>query len=236
MADSYEQLLAKLEDVPDPPLPPGKPLTAMSAADARKNTITLLVVGVLFAAATVTLLRNGHTGWGSVTGVLTALVLMMAFGNKVRVGACPYCAATIPVTDEESREPLQCERCADYSTYDGKVLRPTDPSTTSESPKFDAPLFKDARWPKACVACGAPPTRLEDSTGRTLNAGTLLLARVSVSSAQATGIPYCALHKDAVKVKVRQDRSVRVLWSSLGMMRRYLKVNRQQRPRGAGLS
>jgi hypothetical protein len=159
---------------------------------------------------------------------------MMAFGKKVRVGACPYCAATIPVSDEESREPLQCERCGDYSSYDGKVLRPTDPSTTSDVPRFDAPLFKDARWPKACVACGAPPTRLDDSTGRTLNAGTLLLARVSVSSAQATGIPYCELHKDAVQVKVRQDRSVRVLWSSLSMMRRYLKANRQPQTRGAG--
>ncbi len=235
MADSYQQLLAKLVDVSDPPLPPGKPLTEMSAADARKNTITLLLVGGLFGAATVTLFRNGQTGWGSVAGVFTALVLMMAFGKKVRVGACPYCTASIPVANEESREPLQCERCGDYSTYDGMILRPTDPSTTSESPKFDAPLFKDARWPKACVACGAPPTRLDDSKGRTLNAGTLLLARVSVSSAQATGIPYCELHKDAVQVKVRQDRSVRVLWSSLGMMRRYLKANQQQRPRSAGL-
>lgn len=33
------------------------------AEDARRNTITFLVIGLLSAAATVTLFRNGQTGW-----------------------------------------------------------------------------------------------------------------------------------------------------------------------------
>jgi hypothetical protein len=236
MADSYQQLLDKLVDVPDPPLPTRtSPLTDMSSGQALKATIILLIVAVVAGVGATALFKSGHWVWGSVVGLFAALFAVGAFSKKARVAACPFCSTDITVTFEESRDPLQCETCWDYSMYDGSVLRPLDPATTAPTPTFDAPLFEDARWPKACVACGAPPTRLDDASGRTMNAAMLVVGRVSVSSAQAAGIPYCADHKDAVHVKVQQDRRVRVLWSSLRMMRRYLSANRRQQPRKTGL-
>jgi hypothetical protein len=114
-------------------------------------------------------------------------------------------------------------------------LGPLDPNTSSDTPRFESPLFENARWPKACVGCGAPPTRLDDVSGRTLSAGHLVLARVAVQSVRVHGIPYCEAHRNCVHAKVGQDRRVRLRWSSLRMMRRYLAANRSRAPHRTGL-
>jgi hypothetical protein len=225
MADTYEQLLARLVEVADPPLPKGKPLTEMSESEARKTKITMFVFGLVFLGAAAYLYKDGHWVWGSIAGLLGLVGGVAAFSGTNRVGACPFCGQTMVIMLEDDRKPRQCEKCLDYLVYDGKTLEPLDPATVLDSPTFAVPLFKGARWPKACVSCGAPPTRLDDAKGRTLNAAALLLARVSVSSAEATGIPYCDNHKDAVSVSVGQDRKVTVAFSSIRMMRRYVVAN-----------
>lgn len=226
MADSYEQLRARLVDVGDPPLPQrSSPLTEMSAEEAHKNTLTAFAFAIVFGVAAAALFYYSHLVWAAIIGVLAVLMVLAAFEKKSRVAQCPYCASQMTVAREENLDPRQCAQCFDYSVVKAGALVPLDPDILSMTPKFEAPLFKDAVWPNGCVACGAPPTRLDDATGRTVNAAALIVARISVSSGRAQGIPYCAAHRDAVAIKVGQDRNVRLLWSSLRMMRRYMRAN-----------
>lgn len=233
---TYERALAQLVEVGDPPVPQrSSPLTEMSSGDALKHTLTCLAIGLPLGAVSAALFVYGHWFWGTIAGILALLMLAASVGKKSRVAACPYCSATIVVALEDSSDPLQCERCHEYSAVGAGALAPLDPNTISETPRFESPLFANARWPKACVACGAPPTRLDDTKGRSVSAGHLLVGRVAVRSAEAQGIPYCEKHRDGLEVKVGQDRSVRLRWCSLRMMRRYLHANRQGAPRKTGI-
>jgi hypothetical protein len=53
--------------------------------------------------------------------------------------------------------------------------------------------------------------------------GHLQIIRGSVS-----GIPYCGKHRDRLALKVGGDKKLRLQWSSLRMMRRYLAANRNR--------
>jgi len=236
MAEAYQQLLSQLVDVPDPPLPQrSSPLTAMSAADARKHTLTALAFAFVSGAGAGALFVYGHWIWGTIVGLVAFLFLAAAFGKKSRVAACPFCSATMVITLEDGSDPLQCEKCWEYSAMVSGQLTPLPADTISEQPKFETPLFESSRWPKACVACGAPPTRLDEIKGRSLAAAQLVVARVAVQSARVQGVPYCDAHRDSVQVKVQQDRKVRLRWSSLRMMRRYLAANRRGSPGKTGI-
>jgi hypothetical protein len=233
VADSYDQLRARLVDVAEPPVPNrSSPLTEMTEGEARKHTLMTLGFALLFGVPSAALFYYGHWIWGAIVGLVAILMLVAAFSKKSRVARCPYCASQMIVDGEESADPRQCEKCCEYSVLKAGALVPLDPTTISPTPTFEAPLFKDALWPNGCVACGAPPTRLDDATGRTINAAHLVVARVSVSSGRAQGIPYCESHRDSVTVKVGQDRKVRLLWCSLPMMRRYLRANSQRGTEG----
>jgi hypothetical protein len=133
----------------------------------------------------------------------------------------------IPVVDAK---PLQCTRCWEYAARDSDRLRPLDPSTVSSTPTFRAPIFKNARWPKACVGCGAEPTRF----GRVTTYG-LIVAQILIAMRIPRGVPYCDVHRDLVHLDIALSREVYLRWTSLGMMRRYLAANRQSLRTKTGL-
>ena len=54
--------------------------------------------------------------------------------------------------------------------------------------RFEAPLFEDVRWPRACAGCGAPPTRLDNLSDTTVQAAGLLIGRVGVLSGKVSGV------------------------------------------------
>jgi hypothetical protein len=225
---SYEQLLARLVDIPDPPVPGrASPLTKMSPEEARRNTIGILLVGAGLIGVGGLLWHFGHTIWAGIVGGLGLLFLVMIFSPKTLIAACPYCGHRITGL-LESPEPKeqQCEKCFEYSLVKNQTVSPLGPSTVSEVPRFETPVFDSSRWPKGCVACGAPPTRLDDLSQRSVNATMLVVGRVSVMKGSVEGVPYCAAHKDNLELVVKQDRSLRLRWCSLRMMRRYLAANR----------
>ena len=229
MAESFEQLRARLVEVDDPPVSKRtSPLTEMSAEDARKQTLWASVFALAFGAGTAAFVYYGHWIWGTIVGLLAALMVAAAVGKKSKVAACPHCSSQMTIAVEESTDPRRCEKCLDYSFVQAGALVPMDSNTTAKSPTFESPLFKDTLWPNGCVACGAAPTRLDEATGRSLSAAHLIVARVAVSSGRANGIPYCEAHRDSVHVKVGQDRKVTLLWCSLRMMRRYMRANLQR--------
>jgi hypothetical protein len=113
-------------------------------------------------------------------------------------------------------------------------VRAHDPKAVSEVPKFVSPVFDSGVWPKGCVACGEPPTRLDEVKTHSVSYGNLAFGRLWVTSGKAKGIPYCEKHRDAVALKIDQQKRVTLEWCSLPMMRRYMAVNRKLGRQPAG--
>jgi hypothetical protein len=225
----YEQLLGRLVEAPDPPLPVRvSRLTKMSEEDARKSRITMVVIAVVLGAGAALLWRYGHPIWSGVLGFLAALCGVLVFSPRTLVASCPFCGNTITgLLEDTEQQELQCEKCFEYSVQKRESVRPLDPAAVSEVPRFECPAFEGARWPKACVACGAPPTRLDDLAKSSVNAAMLVVGRLKVMKGSVEGVPYCDAHRDNLEIVVKQDRSIRLRWCSLRMMRRYVALNRR---------
>lgn len=225
----YEQLLGRLVEAPDPALPVRESrLTKMGADDVRKSKTTMVAIAAVLALGAFFLWRYGHPIWAGIIGAVAALFGAMVFSPMALVASCPFCGSTITglLEDTEEQE-LQCEKCFEYSLQKRGSVRPLDPAAVSEVPRFECPSFDGARWPKACVACGAPPTRLDDVAKRSVNATMLVVGRLNVMKGSVEGVPYCDAHRDNLELVVKQDKSLRLRWSSLRMMRRYLALNRR---------
>jgi hypothetical protein len=229
---SYQQLLGSLVDSEDPPIPQRTTSLAKPVGDARtKHIVTQSFLGLLFGAPAVYLLYWSHWIWGGLLGLLAVLMFQVAFSSNLWIAACPYCAAVFePVAglrpDKEGKV-VQCKKCFEYSIYSGGRVRPQDSNTISEVPTFVSPVFESGVWPKGCVACGEPPTRLDEVKARDVSYGMLAMGRLWVTSGKASGIPYCDRHKDAVSLKFDSRKRVQLEWCSLRMMRRYLAANKK---------
>ena len=97
-----------------------------------------------------------------------------------------------------------CPSCSDYSIVEGMRIRPLENPAEPDGLPFTSPLYKDSCWPKGCVACGAPPNRLEEVSGETVQASSLVVGRLVVAKGKAPGVPYCSAHKDALEVRSTQ--------------------------------
>lgn len=132
---------------------------------------------------------------------------------------------------------LRCEHCGEYSQVRDKIVKPLDPSTYSESPRFESAMFKQGSMPNACVSCGGPATRIDTVTKSSLNktlavagaarlvSGTPGLAVFHNKQASIT-VPYCDQHRDKLALSFDWRKRPVLSWCSLAMMRRYLAVNR----------
>jgi hypothetical protein len=132
---------------------------------------------------------------------------------------------------------LRCEKCGEYSQVANKQVKPLDPNSFSESPKYQALIFKQGSMPNLCACCGAPATRLDTVSTNSMNktlavagAARLVAGAPGVaifSSKQASiSIPYCGDHRNNVTLSFDWRKRPVLTWSSLRMMRRYLAVNR----------
>jgi hypothetical protein len=181
---------------------------------------------------------------------LAILILLSAI--KAPVGACPFCGGLIERYNRLRPEPVCCEQCGEISKFENERFSPYDPATVSEKPIFRSALFENAIWPNGCVQCGAAPTRFDVAKGVRYQARRLATPLASSlflphPAAMATGVPYCAQHRDAIEVippkemfawtpwkyfrgfeeRMEARRRASLLWRSLPMMRRYLEANRR---------
>lgn len=229
---TYQQLLDHLTESSDPPVPDRSTSLAKPVGPVRqKHIMQSVTLAILFGGLGVFLLYERAWFFGVILTGLGALLLFAGFSSKLWVAACPYCSAifapTAGLKPEAEGKTFQCQQCFEYSILSGGRVKPHDPKAISEVPTFKSPVFKDGVWPKGCVACGAPPVRLDEVKTRTVNYGMLALGRIWVSSGKATGIPYCEKHKDAVDIKFDSSKRMWLEWCSLQMMRRYLEANRR---------
>jgi hypothetical protein len=134
-------------------------------------------------------------------------------------------------------ETFRCTECSEYSVIENNLVRTMDQTTFSQEPKFESPTFRNGSFPNACVACGAPATRLDEVKTSSVNK-TLAVAGAARIATGAPGlailstnhvrisVPYCDQHRDAVCISLDWRKRPVLTWSSLRMMRRYLAVNK----------
>ena len=238
-ATTYESLLDSLVEVADPPVPTRSNSLAKPAGPVRQKHITQCVLlCVFFAVPAGAFFYYSHWILGGIFGLLAILMLVAGFSSNLWVAACPYCSAIFKPTaglkpDAEGKT-FQCQDCFEYSILQGGRVKAHDPKAISEVPLFKSPVYNEGVWPKGCVACGAPPIRLDEIKTRSVSYGMLAFGRLWVSSGKASGIPYCENHKDAVGLKMDQQNHMWLEWCSLQMMRRYLAANRKLGKRPVG--
>lgn len=209
-----------------------------TAAVKTRDNITLTIFAAIVFAIAGAFYWNGHPVPAYCLGAFGALLLVSLFTRKSDVGQCPFCMNQFRVTIAVSKDGLlRCDHCGEYSEILDKIVKPLDPSTYSESPKFESPMFQQGSMPNACVACGAPATRIDTVTKSSLNktlavasaarlvSGTPGLAVFRNKQASIT-VPYCDQHKDKLLLHFDWRKRPVLTWCSLAMMRRYLAVNR----------
>ena len=208
-----------------------------SAEVKAKDNLNLSIMAAILIAAVALCLYTQHSVAGYILGGLSLVLLSSLFTKKSDVGQCPFCMAQFRETISVKNGLLRCEQCGEYSAVTHKVVKPLDPTTYSDSPKFESAVFKQGSMPNACVSCGAPATRLDNVSTSSMNktlavagAARLMTGAPGVaifSSKQASvSIPYCNSHRDALILSFDWRKRPVLTWCSLRMMRRYLAVNR----------
>jgi hypothetical protein len=219
-----------LVEIADPPVPSRSyPVVDKAPAEKLQTFAMCLGIAVGSGAASWFLLQLGYRFYGFGAGAVGVFAVIAAFGGSTLKSTCPYCASGIDsILNREEGRQVQCEKCFEYSTVNVGILRPLDPSTKSERPKFESPVYKKAVWPNACVACGEPPVRCDDLSKTTVGAIPALMGHLQIIRGSVSGIPYCDKHRDKMALKVGSDKKLLLQWTSLRMMRRYLAANRSQ--------
>src|SRR5215469_3083653 len=237
---TYQRQLGSLVDCDDPPTTQRTTSLAPPVGPARtKHVVQMGMLTLLFLMIPSVLLFYFHH-WllGGIFGLLAVLMVRGSFTDKVWIAACPYCSAVFETAQgldpEKDGHVVQCKTCFEYSIYSGGRVRAHDPNSVSEVPMFVSPVYSNSVWPNACVACGAPPVRLDEVKTRKVNYGMLAFGRIWVTSGKASGIPYCEKHNGAVELKIDQGQKMTLEWCSLRMMRRYVAVNRKLGAKPAG--
>jgi len=222
-------MFSQLVSVADPPLPNRvNPIRKVATSEVRDNIKTGLQVGLPLVAIAAALLYFGLYTWAGTVGLFLLVFVIAVFSAGEPRASCPACSGELSNLGKHLEgKDVQCQRCFEYSLVRGGSVRPLDPDKVPANMSFEAPLYQETRWPRACVTCGAPPTRLDELSSSGLSAAHLAAGRVRWSSVKIGGVPYCDAHRGDLRIKIRPDKTVRLLWPSLRMMRRYLAANRQ---------
>lgn len=238
---TYQQLLGNLVDSEDPPVSQRTTSLALPVGPARTKHIRdmAILTTIFLVMPGAILLYYHHWIIGGILVLLSVAMVHQSFvSDSVWIAACPYCSAVFETSqglrpDNEGKV-VQCKSCFEYSIYSEGRVRAHDPNSISEVPTFLSPVFEAGVWPNGCVACGAPPTRLEEVKAHKMNYGMLAFGRVWVTSGKTSGIPYCEAHRAAVDLKIDAAQRLTLEWCSLRMMRRYVSLNRKLGRKPAG--
>ena len=222
----------KLVDIGDPPVS-GRitSVTSLTRWDILRRVALPMVVGVFLALWAWKAFEHGSTYWGILLSVFAGLALLGGIAVSQSLAApCPYCGEKIfNIARERNNQVIQCGKCYEYSTVNRGILRALDPAMCeSNSPCFISPVYRSNIWPRACVVCGAPPTRFASisKTGASAVQFFVTVGSQFTRRGEVVGIPYCDRHQDGIRLKFRQSNKMLLEWCSLRIMRRYLAANR----------
>ncbi|TND05868.1 MAG: Uncharacterized protein FD123_3559 [Bacteroidetes bacterium] len=210
---------------------------ASSGAVFKKIMIGLLVAffigGVLITGGV-----KEELDWLLYTGIgvgvlIVAISIYMAM--TAQKANCPYCnamlgdTASLTLNPTDDNEQIECPVCFEWLVSHQGTLRAFTQADIGKKTEFDCPVFMFANWPQECIVCGAPAVRFLQAKRTKLEAGKLLIGKISVSWGSINNIPYCGFHHDAVGVNMR-DSFLRAVFYDYDMRRRFLAVNSVRRP------
>lgn len=171
-----------LVEIADPPVPSRTTaIQKKSLTENLKHIAYVLGLASILCIGSWLLLSYGYLLYGVASGGLGVLSIFAAFAGAKNKAACPYCGASIDIQSyHKEGTQIQCGKCHEYSQRNVSLLRPLDPATTSETPKFESPVFRNSLWPNACVACGEPPVRFDDLSKTTVGALPALVGHLQI--------------------------------------------------------
>jgi hypothetical protein len=218
-----------------PPVTPRRTQLSASSLWTKLKKLGMGILASAFLTAISFALYKFLWAWVAYVGFALAALcaIVLVYGAfKGLVGQCPYCdqlvgaeASGDALYVEDAAQAVWCKKCGEYLTLEKGTLRAHDPEVVSEELSFDSHVYKDGVWPQACVLCGGPPERHDDLRTTDISGIALLMGRLSVASGSVSGVPYCAAHSGAVKLKI-EDEQLRLRWRSLPMLRTYVHLNR----------
>lgn len=198
-----------------------------------KKFLMTLLVAALVAGIMIGIASKNHWNWLMYTGIVV-FVLILAAGvfaaATARVGKCPYCHQEIGQNAETSlgsqdeNELAECGICCNWMISNKGELRPFRREDLKPDQELKCKVMDQSVWPQECLVCGAPAVRYIELKNTKLNAGSLLIGRISVSWGTLKNAPYCAYHDDAVRLKI-EDKTMYLVFKDFDVMKRYQHVN-----------
>jgi len=191
--------------------------------------VAALIVGGIIAAI------GQGVGWAWLfwTGIGIGGLIFIAGMYTVftlRLGTCPFCHQEVGrnsdmnLSSGDENSQVECHVCCSWLISDKNSLRAYTAQDVKEDTEFKCKVMNQSTWPNECLVCGAPPVRYIELKNTNLNATSLLVGRVSVSWGSLKNAPYCAIHDDAVKLKI-EDKEMFLKFNDYDTMKRYQHVN-----------
>jgi hypothetical protein len=217
------------------PYYPDKPsLLEPAPFDVRvKKAFMMLFVAFLIGGIIFGIGHETEMAWLRWTGIIVGIIILAGGAFMVataRIGKCPYCHqdigknADVTLGSQDENELAECGVCCNWMISNKGELRPFRREDLKPDQELKCKVMDQSVWPQECLICGAPPVRYIELKNTKLNAGSLLIGRISVSWGSLKNAPYCAYHDDAVRLKI-EDKTMYLVFIDFDVMKRYQHVN-----------
>lgn len=177
--------------------------------------------------------KGAEQNWLFYTGIGVGAIMFIAGIYSVftlQLGTCPYCHQGIGKTSDvtlssgDDNDQVECPVCTNWLVSNKGEIRAYTASDVKDTTTFKCKVMENSTWPNECLVCGAPPTRYIELKNTNLNAGMLLVGRLSVSWGTLKNAPYCDQHMDAVSLKI-DNKTMYLKFENFETMKRYQHVN-----------
>lgn len=213
--------------------PAATQMTSAPIGTRIKKFFQMLFAAVVVGAIIAAIGEVAEWAWLFWTGIgIGALVFIGGIYTALtlRLGKCPYCHQEVGRTSDmnlssgDENDQVECNICCSWLISHKGELRAFTKADVKDDKEFKCKVMERSTWPNECLVCGVPPTRYIEMKNTNLNAGMLLVGRVSVSWGTLKNAPYCDYHMDAVKLKI-EDKTMFLIFPEYEMMKRYQHVN-----------
>lgn len=198
-----------------------------------KKAFGMLVAATIIGGVIAAI--GAGTGWNWLlwTGIGIGALIFIAGMYTVftlRLGKCPFChqeigrTSDVNLSSSDDQTQIECHTCCSWLVSNKGTLRAYTAADVKPDTEFVCKVMDRSTWPNECLVCGAPPTRYLELKNTSLNAGMLLVGKISVSWGSLKNAPYCDYHEDAVKLKI-DNKEMFLKFNDFETMKRYQHVN-----------
>lgn len=217
-----------------PYYPSGSTKNTSAPLVTRIGKFFIYLFAAVFIGGIIAAIGSGaELNWLIYTGIGVGVIMFVAGMYQVftlQLGTCPYCHQEIGKTSDlalssgDDNSQVECPVCTNWLISNKGELRAFTAADIKDTTTFKCKVMENSTWANECIVCGAPPTRYIELKNTNLNAGMLLVGRLSVSWGTLKNAPYCDQHMDAVSLKV-EHKTMYLKFENFDTMKRYQHVN-----------